>query len=302
MDWNTKYESILNKVAIDAGEILKELVITISPLYRDNSPLPYNIHYPLIQLYSSLIETAESLVILISFGRIWDSKLLGRMVAEGALKFLYISKGTDEEMLSKLNEYFNIIPYINRIKIHNTTRNLIDQDGIEPLKQRALQEALLSEEEIIRFKDRHSDKELNRVNKKWSNNGLLQLLKNELDFNLYISLIYDYKLSSHISHLDADLLEQKKEFVDDIDEGLYTKGISLGVSALANVLVIILSCTLRFLHFQGIDPEFYDEILTKYHNMIKKLHEVEARAWETEIEEIYKIVWEFEQNSKAFSS
>lgn len=287
MEEHITYESILNKVAIDAGERLKELVFAIGPLYRKTSPMPDKIQYPLIYLYTSLIETVESLIILISFGRTWDAKLLGRMVAEGALKFLYIFKGSNEEILSKLDEYLNIIPSINRVKLHNTTRDLIDKVGVEPLKHQALLDALLSEEEIKRFKDSYSDKELNRIYSRWLNNGLLKSLKDDLEPNLYISLVYDYKLSSQIAHLDADILEQKKDFADDMREGKYVKIISFGASALANSLVILLICTLKYLHLQGIDPEKFDKQLSNYHNVIIKLHEIEARAWETKVEDIW---------------
>jgi len=146
------YESIMNKFAIDAGDRLKELVFAIAPLYSKASPLPDKIQYSLVQLYASLIETAESFIMLISFGRIWDAKFLSRMAAEGALKFLYIFKGTNEEILSKLDEYLNIIPSINRLKLHNAARNLVEKAGVEPLKHQALHDALVSEEEIKRFK------------------------------------------------------------------------------------------------------------------------------------------------------
>jgi len=282
------YESIMNKFAIDAGDRLKELVFAIAPLYSKASPLPDKIQYSLAQLYASLIETAESLIILISFGRIWDAKFLGRMAAEGALKFLYIFKGTNEEILSKLDEYLNIIPSINRLKLHNAARNLVDKAGVEPLKHQALHDALVSEEEIKRFKGRHSDKELNRIYSRWQNNGLLKLLEDELDPNLYISLVYDYKLSSQIAHLDADILEQKKDIANDMNEGKYGKAISLGASTLANALILLLICTLKFMHLQGIDPENFDRQLTEYHNMILKLHEIEGMAWEKEVEEIYR--------------
>ena len=288
MDKLKTYESIMNKFAIDAGDRLKELVFAIAPLYSKASPLPDKIQYSLAQLYASLIETAESLIILISFGRIWDAKFLGRMAAEGALKFLYIFKGTNEEILSKLDEYLNIIPSINRLKLHNAARNLVEKAGVEPLKHQALHDALVSEEEIKRFKGRHSDKELNRIYSRWQNNGLLKLLEDELDPNLYISLVYDYKLSSQIAHLDADILEQKKDIANDMNEGKYGKAISLGASTLANALILLLICTLKFMHLQGIDPENFDRQLTEYHNMILKLHEIEGMAWEKEVEEIYR--------------
>ena len=288
MDKLKTYESIMNKFAIDAGDRLKELVFAIAPLYSKASPLPDKIQYSLVQLYASLIETAESFIMLISFGRIWDAKFLSRMAAEGALKFLYIFKGTNEEILSKLDEYLNIIPSINRLKLHNAARNLVDKAGVEPLKHQALHDALVSEEEIKRFKGRHSDKELNRIYSRWQNNGLLKLLEDELDPNLYISLVYDYKLSSQIAHLDADILEQKKDISNDMNEGKYGKAISLGASTLANALILLLICTLKFMHLQGIDPENFDRQLTEYHNMILKLHEIEGMAWEKEVEEIYR--------------
>ena len=288
MDKLKTYESIMNKFAIDAGDRLKELVFAIAPLYSKASPLPDKIQYSLVQLYASLIETAESFIMLISFGRIWDAKFLSRMAAEGALKFLYIFKGTNEEILSKLDEYLNIIPSINRLKLHNAARNLVEKAGVEPLKHQALHDALVSEEEIKRFKGRHSDKELNRIYSRWQNNGLLKLLEDELDPNLYISLVYDYKLSSQIAHLDADILEQKKDIANDMNEGKYGKAISLGASTLANALILLLICTLKFMHLQGIDPENFDRQLTEYHNMILKLHEIEGMAWEKEVEEIYR--------------
>lgn len=288
MDKLKTYESIMNKFAIDAGDRLKELVFAIAPLYSKASPLPDKIQYSLVQLYASLIETAESFIMLISFGRIWDAKFLSRMAAEGALKFLYIFKGTNEEILSKLDEYLNIIPSINRLKLHNAARNLVEKAGVEPLKHQALHDALVSEEEIKRFKGRHSDKELNRIYSRWQNNGLLKLLEDELDPNLYISLVYDYKLSSQIAHLDADILEQKKDIANDMNEGKYGKAISLGASTLANALILLLICTLKFMHLQGIDPENFDRQLTEYHKMILKLHEIEGMAWEKEVEEIYR--------------
>ncbi|EGO61712.1 DUF5677 domain-containing protein, partial [Acetonema longum] len=166
MDKHKIYESIMNNVAIDAGDNLKGLVFAIAPLYSKASPLPDKIQYSLVHLYASLIETTESLIMLISFGCIWDAKLLGRMIAEGALKFLYIFKGTNEEILSKLDEYLNIIPFINRLKLHNKARNLV-KVGVEPLKHQALLDALIPEEEIKRFKDMYSDKELNKIYSRW---------------------------------------------------------------------------------------------------------------------------------------
>ncbi|EGO63042.1 hypothetical protein ALO_14972 [Acetonema longum DSM 6540] len=88
--------------------------------------------------------------------------------------------------------------------------------------------------------------------------------------------------------MDADILEQKKDFINDMQEGKYGKAISLGVSALANALIILLICTLKFMHLQGINPENFDKKLTEYHNMISKLHEIEARTWDTEVKGIYQ--------------
>jgi hypothetical protein len=272
------YEHVLNKVAIDSGEKFKKLMFAIAPLYKDNSPLPDEIQYPLIQLFSSLIESLESLIILTSFGRIWDAKLLGRIVAEGFLKFLYTFRGGKGEILTKLNEYLNIIPSINRIKLHNTAKEFLDKVKVEPFKHEALLDTLLDEEEIRKFKEANSDKDFNKIFNKWSNNGLLISLKNDLMPDLYVSLVYDYKLSSQIAHIDADILMQKKDFSDDMCKGIYTRPISFGASTLANSLTIMLICTLEFLHLQGIDPENFDKELTEYHNEIKKLHEIAEKG------------------------
>ena len=283
MEKSITYEAILNRAAIDAGEKFHKLLYSISPLYKDSSSLPDKIQYPLIQLFTSLIESFDSLILLTSCGRIWDAKLLGRVVAEGFLKFIYTFSGEHEEILIKLNEYLNIIPSKNRIKLHNTAKDFLGKVKVDSFKNEALLDTLLNEEEINKFKDTYSDKYLNKIFNKWSNNGLLTLLKDGLDPDLYISLVFDYKLSSQIAHIDADILKQKKDFSDDICKGIYTKSITLGASTLANSLNIIMRCTLKFLRFQGIDPEQFDKELTEYHNVIKKLHEIAAKEW-TQIE------------------
>ncbi|MEL7568798.1 MAG: hypothetical protein AAGU27_28565, partial [Dehalobacterium sp.] len=187
--------------------------------------------------------------------RIWDAKLLGRIIAEGYLKFFYAFSGENREVLAKLDEYLIIIPSMNRIKIHNLAKEFLSKVEVDQFKYEALVDALLDEEVIKRFYDTHSEKKLKKIPGKWKNNELLKLLKDDLDPNLYISLEYDYKLSSQIAHIDANILEQKQEFINDIYKGIYTKPISLGASTLANSLTIVLECTLRFLHLQGMDPE-----------------------------------------------
>lgn len=279
MEESITYEQVLNKVAINSEEKFKKLMFAIDPLYKETSPLPDEIQYPLIQLFSSLIESLESLIILISFGRIWDAKLLGRIIAEGFLKFVYTFSGRNEEILTKLNEYLNIIPSINRIKLHNKAKEFLDKDKVEPFKHSALLDTLLDEEEIRRFKEANSDKYFNKIFNKWSNDGLLKSLKNDIMPDLYISLVFEYKLSSQIAHIDADILMQKKDFSDDICKGIHTRPISFGASTLANSLTVMLICTLEFLHLQGIDPENFDKELTEYHNEIKKLHKIAEKEW-----------------------
>ena len=271
---NITYESVLNEVATEAGDRLRKLLYAIKPLYKENSPVPNEIQYSLVQLYSSLIETVDSLILLISFGHIWDAKLLGRVVAEGTLKFLYIFKGSDKEMLLKLDEYLNIIPSINRIRISNTSGNLLNRLNFDPQKGEALSDSLLGEEEIKRFNGEYSNKEQKRILGKWSNKGLLESLKDDVDTNLYISLIYDYKLSSQIAHIDADILEYKKAFNEDILNGIYTGIIMFGANTLANSLTLLLICTLRFLNLQGIDSENIDRELANYHSIIVRLHSI----------------------------
>lgn len=270
------YESLLNEVASKAEGKLQELLIAISPLYKEDSSLPYNIQYPLINLYTNLFKTTESIVFLVSHGCLWDAKYLSRTVAEGALKFIYIFRGSNEDIQYTLNEYLNIIPSINRIKLHDTAKKFLNTNIIEPLKRQALEDTLLCEEEINIFKNKYPNKVKEKIKSKWSNNGILKALENHLDINLYISLIFDYKLNSEIAHMDADILEQKRNFMDDMSRGNYSEPISLGIMTLINTLTLLLICTLRFLHLQGVDPIIFDNELLEYHKFVLELYKIDV--------------------------
>ena len=50
--------------------------------------------------------------------KLWDSDILIRAVIEGTFKYLFLCVGKESEQQIKLQEYWEVIPEINRIKRH----------------------------------------------------------------------------------------------------------------------------------------------------------------------------------------
>jgi hypothetical protein len=151
--------------------------------------------------------TSESVLILLGNCKIWDADILARSVAEGTVKFVYMSFGSCEEVEEKITEYDDILPEIHRLKRHHRVSAFLKiVEDPNANEWRAFQDLLLSEHDNETIRVRYPRSTRQAVEGKWSFHQLLKALTDsglpELRYSLH--LFYNYGMSSHVLHQDAD--------------------------------------------------------------------------------------------------
>ncbi len=151
--------------------------------------------------------TSESVLILIGNCKLWDADSLTRAVVEGTVKFAYLSFGSQEEMSRKITEYDCILPEINRLKRHDRIESflsVIEDPGT--VEWKGLRDLLLAEHEIAELRSRFPKSVRQAVEHAWSFHSLLQALSSSglAELKNSTALFYNYGMSSHVLHQDAD--------------------------------------------------------------------------------------------------
>lgn len=175
-------------------------------LDKDFTGLPLLTRFVAAQLFIECTSTSISSLILVAEGKEWDADVLSRSVMEGTIKFAYMLLGTQEEIVRKTEEYWNILPQFSEIRHNYRAAALLDEDAL-PEHHRTILTDLLIENDVVE----ETGKSWSRAQRKsmqqtWSLTGLLNEFANSNDSNLQLlrHLSHGYGMSSHLLHKDAD--------------------------------------------------------------------------------------------------
>lgn len=158
----------------------------------------------LAMLLTSSARSTESVLLLSSYGQLWDAEMVLRAVAEATLKTAYIlqSKETFKERLAEYStDHFNISLLKDDSKVRGTLASLNDPDSPEWLPFR---EMLLTEERLQELSQMYDKTTRRSIESRWGVGGLLNSLRNGISSGTpkFDALLHNYSLSSHIQHAD----------------------------------------------------------------------------------------------------
>lgn len=191
--------------------VLGEYFDLCKPFFFGEPRIDPKLQFVLQQLGNSCHLTSESVFLLISNVKLWDSDILIRAVIEGTFKYLFLCVGSQEERETKLNEYWEDLPEINRIKRHLRVEEFlakVEKSNLEEWKP--LQDMLLDSDELSDLQNRYPRKMRQQIEQKWAFNEIAQTLsKIDVAFGDYRamkSMNFSYGMASHLVHQDADAI------------------------------------------------------------------------------------------------
>jgi hypothetical protein len=157
------------------------------------------------QLFIDNVLTGESILILLSHGKFWDTEILLRTIYEGSMKFAYILENRDASE-ERANEYYHVLTNHNSVKRSNRLEAMLEESNIPDEKSEVFKKITISEEEQKLIRDGTNKSARKSLEDRWSFNGLLHYFSNLGDprYTLFKNLTYQYGMASHLIHKDGD--------------------------------------------------------------------------------------------------
>lgn len=199
---------VLSAWTSHASHLLGECFDAAKPMLdNDFLGLPPLARFVCAQLFIDCNLSSESVLLLISAEKEWDADLITRSVLEGSLKFTYLLQGSHAEIEDKANEFWNVLPLFHSIRHSENVKKLLEHvpDPNAP-EWRALQDLLISEDEVEKIRSHFSRIERQKIEEKWSFSGLCKSFatSNNSGLQTFSGLAHGYSMSSHLLHKDAD--------------------------------------------------------------------------------------------------
>lgn len=173
--------------------------------YKDMNPL---VRFVSSQLFTDCHLTSESILILLMEGKEWDAEILCRSILEGSFKYIYMLQGSPEDVLSKVEEYWFILPMFSAIKRSERATFLLSKlEETEKDKEwEALREQVIDDDQINNIRNKYNRKQRKAIEEHWSFSSICKYFKDSEQAQLVFlsGLTYSYGVSSHLLHKDAD--------------------------------------------------------------------------------------------------
>jgi hypothetical protein len=172
--------------------------------YEGMSPI---VRFVSTQLYLSCQFSTESSLLLLQQGQEWDAEIINRSIIEGVVKYIFMLQGTDEEVLEKVNEYWEILPSYSSVKRSDRVNSLLNDTDSEVLQNsKSLENLKLTEPETETIREGTNRQQRKLLEQKWSFSNIIQGFSKSNDKWLapLIHLAYNFGMSSHLIHKDGD--------------------------------------------------------------------------------------------------
>lgn len=116
-------------------------------------------------------------------------------------------QGTEDEVLEKIHEYWEILPSYSSVKRSDRVGSLlqsVNSDGFHNWK--SLENLKLTESEVDSIRDGTNKQQRKLLEQKWSFSNIIQGFSESGDKSLepLVHLAYNFGMSSHLIHKDGD--------------------------------------------------------------------------------------------------
>lgn len=259
--------------ATTAMHILRESFDLCTPLYKENSELKEIHQFVLTNMISSCHQASESSLLLVGYRRLWDAEILKRSVLEGTTKLLYISIGEGEEILSKCDEFYRVIPEMTQINLHKKAIECLEKINDLSTLWPDINNQILSDEKLLELEAKYPRRVRKMINQKWSFSEIIKTLeesKNE-GFEIFKGTYYKYSLGSHFVHQDGDSIGYMWDRNRSDIESRTSTELAHGKSIIKDILALVLVRMEIYFGFHHLDTSLIDK-------------------WKQKVEEFYNII------------
>lgn len=257
-----------------ALELHRNLSISIAPFYKKDADINEFNQILLTELFTQLYSTAESILILTSYGVIWESDILLRTLFEGTMKYIFMMQEHLEEKSDLIEEYYIIVPEMQKIQDHAKAAEAIKIFKENGIDKHSFQVSLLENEELVKLKEAYSKNRIRELNQKWSYKNILRnLIEKDNKYDILATTLYTYSLSSHLIHYDGECLKQRAgALINNVvnnDEMLDTAHLLRIISNVVSLGTLRVS---EYIKVYNLDVEQYDK---KFEDNFIFLNEIE---------------------------
>lgn len=240
------------------------------------------------QLYISCHLSSESSLILARNGKEWDADIINRTIIEGVVKYIYMLHGKKEETIEKAKEYWKILPDYTSIRRSEKAKSFLDAcEGYDKPEWRAIQDLILTDDQILELRNGTNKKERNLLDQKWSFSNIVNqfALGEDKGLRSIAHLAHTYGMSSNLIHKDGDGIGMVWERYTREPKNQYAVTLGHMARILSDICTFAQLKTL-FLHkhcgedygfMKDIDKN-YDSLFTEFKEAGKYFNEVEYKT------------------------
>ncbi len=193
-----------------ALELYRKLITDLAPFYRKESGFNEFNQIVLTELFIQLYCTGEKILMLTGSGDVWESDILIRTLSEGTVKYIYMMQEDLNQKSDLIDEYYNIIPEMQRIGDHGKAIEAIEAFKLVGVERHPFQLSIVSDEELEELKNKYSKNKISNLNIRWTYKNILKsLMEKEEKYKVLGSTFYSYSFSSHFIHYDGESLKQR---------------------------------------------------------------------------------------------
>jgi hypothetical protein len=235
------------------------------PFLSESPQISPKLQFVLSQLAISCYLTSESVFLLISNVKLWDSDILIRAVLEGTFKYLFLCIGNENEREIKLDEYWNKLPEINRIKNHKRIQEFLSKvENSDADEWKPLRDMLLNLDELNDLQNRYPGIVRKQIEQKWAFNEIGQTLSRpDVEAGGYgalKSMNFSYGMASHLVHQDADAIGIIWDRNQREPERLESIQLAHGARGLSDLVSMAMARTIATFRLHGKDIQPIKEL------------------------------------------
>ena len=193
--------------AVLASQFVAEHFDQCEPLLsNDHDEMDNMVSFVSNQLYLSCQTSTESSLMLLQQGQEWDAEIINRTIIDGTVKYLFMFQGTDEEVIKKVKEYWEILPSYSSIKRSdkiNSILNVIDSEILH--NSQAINDLRKTKHEKETIHKETNQKHRRSLEGKWAFSNIIDDFNKSNDEDLLplIQLSHSFGMGSHFIHKDG---------------------------------------------------------------------------------------------------
>lgn len=235
----------------EAMRLFQKAMYAISPLNKLYSEVSELNKFVLIQLFTSLYSTSETMIHLISDGELHDSETIFRTVIEGIINYLFMATGNLEIDNEEIVEFYTILPIFQNMRNNIKMKMVMDKYKVYTGNNHIFTLSMISEDELEELKSKYPSSIRKEMEQKWSFSNILnKLIEKNHAFKELEVLFYTYSLSSHFIHQDGNSLNFRFVTMSSLASGGESLNEAIAARMLSNVTIMFI---LRYHNFMNIN-------------------------------------------------